>query len=131
MKGAFVPPHPRKEDQKREHSRNALCDQGRKGCAEHAEIKTGYHPEIHKDIQDGREDQQPQRDLGFPDRGEHGGKNVVHEQEREACKIDPQVQHCIFQNVGRGLQAAHHRMRKAKAKNAKDDAQDQKAEQGC
>ena len=37
MKGAFVPPHPRKEDQKREHSRNALCDQGRKGCAEHAE----------------------------------------------------------------------------------------------
>ena len=31
--------------------------------AEHAETETGYHPEIHEDIEDGREDQQSERDF--------------------------------------------------------------------
>ena len=130
IKGAFILPHPVQEDQKRKHRRNALCDQRGKGCAKHAQAKPRHHPEIHKNIQDGGKDQQPQRDPGLPNGGKHGGKNVVHEQKREAHKIDPQIQHRVLQNVGGGLQAAHHSTGKAKAKNAKDNAQNQKAEQG-
>ena len=37
---------------------------------------------------------------GFPNGGKHGGKNVVHEQKREAHKIDPQIQHRVLQNIG-------------------------------
>ena len=78
-KGALVLPHPRQKDQKRKHGRNSLCDQGRKGCTKHPQTKTSHHPEIHKNIQDRGEYQQSQRNFGFTDGSEHGGKNVVHE----------------------------------------------------
>ena len=63
VKSALVAPHSPKKEQKRQHSGNALRDQCRKRRAEHAEAKTGHHPEIHEDIEDGRKDQQSQRNF--------------------------------------------------------------------
>ena len=45
------------------------------------------------------------------------GKNVIYKQKRKAHKIDPQIQYCIIQYVGRGLQSTHHRAGEEKAKN--------------
>ena len=95
LKGALVAPHPVQEDQQRKHGGNALGDQGRQRCTEHAQPQPGDHPEVHKNIENRRENQQPQRNFGLPDGGEHRGEDVVHKQKRKAHKIHPQIQHGI------------------------------------
>ena len=78
LKRALVTPHPVQEHQQRKHGGNALGDQSCQRRAEHAQLQPGDHPEIHKNIENGRENQQPQRNFGLPDGSKHRGEDVVH-----------------------------------------------------
>ena len=115
------------KDKERHYRRDPLRDHSGPRHSGNAQIKLYYQHQIQRHIEHRRKNQEIKRNPGLPQSIEHGGKHVVHKQERQTVEIDIQILYRHPHNVLRRIQSRHDLPAEQKPKPAQQDAHCQKS----